>query len=183
MVEAASPALTLVWDASPLHHAIRADRADVLGDIARGPAGAPRRNVTTGTVIDELRFYDLPTTGLGWLEVVHLDEIRELNALMRWMGVVSGQSSNQGEATVLAWADVHQATAVIDDRDARRAAREAGQEVWGSLRVIASAVQNDCLSEQSATSFVDAMVATGCRYPKGCAQGQFVAWSKANGLL
>lgn len=180
---AQSTALTLVWDTSPLHHAIKADRIDVLGDIARGPSDSRWRNVTTGTVIHELRLYGLPTDDLGWLEIVHLDELAELDALMRWMGIVSGQSSNQGEATVLAWADVHRATAVIDDRDARRAARREGQEVWGSLRVIAAAVRDGSIPGHSATSFVDMLVASGCRYPLTCAQGQFIGWAKTNGLL
>ena len=41
---------TLVWDASALHHAILADRVDVLGDLA-----SPWRNVSTATVNGELR--------------------------------------------------------------------------------------------------------------------------------
>lgn len=124
-----TPGQTLVWDTSPLHHAIRAEKIDILGDIASSWQGVPRTNITTAAVIDELRHHQLPVAGLDWLEVVHVDGLEELNALVAWMARVSGQKSNQGEATVLAWADVHKAIAVIDDRDARRASRLAGLEV------------------------------------------------------
>ncbi len=55
---------TLVWDASPLHHAIKADRIDVLGDIAQGGIGGSARSVTTATVVEELRYHGLSVEGM-----------------------------------------------------------------------------------------------------------------------
>jgi len=113
-----------VWDTSPLWHAGLADRLDVLGDCAKGPEAARWRNVTTATVVSELERNGL-TPGLGWLEIVHVDELDELLATMKWtthMGVNASQGANLGEATVCAWAEVHGGTAIIDEKDAREVA-------------------------------------------------------------
>jgi predicted nucleic acid-binding protein len=92
---------------------------------------------------------------------------------------VSGHKSNQGEATVLAWAQVHNAVAVIDDRDAVRVGRAGGLEVWGSLRLIAESIR-DGRTTDVATTCVDALMSTGMRYP--CPAGGFVAWAKQNNM-
>jgi len=172
---------TLVWDTSPLLHAIKADVIDRLGELAATWHGAAQRNVTTAAVISEIAFHGLSTSDLAWLEVVHVDDLAELDALVRWMQLVSGQKSNHGEATVLAWAEVHGATSVIDDSDARGAAQKAGQPVQGSLRVISDAVQDGAISEYAASALVDALLASGARYPFG--QGGFIAWATTMKLL
>ncbi|WP_052681925.1 hypothetical protein [Saccharothrix sp. ST-888] len=172
---------TLVWDTSPLFHAIKADRIDLLADLAREWQGVPRRNITTATVIHELTHANLDISGLGWLELVHVDGLDELGALVRWMAVVSGERSNQGEATVLAWAEVHGGTAVIDDADARRAAQTHGLPVQGSLRVLAEALKEGRVTEYAANAFADALAETGARYPFG--PGGFLAWAQRMRLL
>jgi predicted nucleic acid-binding protein len=176
-----TPAQLLIWDTSPLHHAIRADKIDILGDMARTRQGVPRRNLTTQAVTDEISRYQLPLVGLDWLEIQHVDHLDELAALVKWMDLVSGGKSNQGEATVLAWAEVHNAVAVIDDKDAHRIGRAAGLEVWGSLRVIAESVLDGRSTAYMATTLVDALIDTGARYP--CPRGQFITWAKENNLL
>ncbi|WP_282202162.1 hypothetical protein [Kitasatospora fiedleri] len=181
MTDTAFGVPTLVWDASPLFHAVKADHIDLLADFARESQGVPRRNVTTATVVHELSHADLDVSGLGWLEVVHVDGLDELGALVRWMAVVSGERSNQGEATVLAWAEVHGATAVIDDADARRAARKHAMPVQGSLRVLADALREGRVTEYAANAFADATAATGARYPFG--PGGFLSWAGRMKLL
>lgn len=171
----------LIWDTSPLLHAIKAGKPDVLHDFARTCGSGPRRNVTTETVRHEIRRQGLELGGLEWLDVVRLDDLDELNKLVVWMERVSGQKSNQGEATVLAWADVHQAVAVIDDGDARRIGRRHGLGVCGSLRIVAEALADGRTTEYVATTFVDTLIGTGMRYP--CQPGQFVPWAKQNGLI
>ncbi|MDN3296345.1 hypothetical protein QWM81_20205 [Streptomyces ficellus] len=171
----------LAWDASPLFHAIKAGKLDVLGDAARTWQGGPRRNVTTQTVVDELSTYGLSLASADWLEIVHVDHLNELTALVKWMDWVSGSKSNQGEATVLAWAEVNGAIAVIDDGDARRIARRHSLPVWGSLRVIATAVSEGHTTEYVGNNLVDALIGSGARYP--CGHGQFISWAKQHGLL
>lgn len=171
----------LVWDTSPLLHAARADNLDILGDIARTYRGSPRRNVTTQAVQAEMNHYQQSVRGHEWLDIVHVDDLHEIDALVTWAGRVQGHKSNHGEATVLAWAEVHKATAVVDDAEARQTGLAYGLSVCGSLRIIAESVVDGHTTEYAATALVDALIATGARYP--CAQGEFVPWCKSNGLL
>jgi predicted nucleic acid-binding protein len=178
---AKSSAPVLVWDTSPIFHAIKAGKIEVLGDIAQNGQGCARRNVTTQAVISEINSYQLPLADMEWLEVVHVDDLPELEALVAWMSRVSGAKSNHGEATVLAWVEIHGGTAVVDDGDARRIGRREGLDVWGSLRVVAESVSTGCTTPYVAAALVDAMIDSGARYP--CARGQFITWAKQNGLL
>lgn len=171
----------LVWDTSPIFHTIKAGKIEVLGDIAQNGQGCARRNVTTQAVMSEISSFQLPLADTEWLEVVHVDDLSELEALVEWMSRVSGSKSNHGEATVLAWAEIHSATAVVDDGDARRIGRSAGLDIWGSLRVIAESVSAGYTTSHVAVALVDAMIDSGARYP--CARGQFINWAKQNGLL
>lgn len=175
------PAPLLIWDTSPLLHAIKAGKIEILGDIAQNWRGAARQNVTTQAVISEINHFQLPLVGSEWLEIVHVDDLPEIEALVDWMNRVSGPKSNHGEATVLAWAEVHNATAVVDDADARRIGRRAGLDVWGSLRVVSESVSDGHTTPYVATTLVDAMIDTGARYP--CPRGQFINWAKHNSLL
>lgn len=83
----------LVWDASPLVHAHRIDRLDVLGDIAHGPCSAPWANYTTAAVVEELGQHGGSVP--DWLRVVHVDGISELRALARWVGRVSSETHSR----------------------------------------------------------------------------------------
>lgn len=168
----------LVWDASALHHAARADRLDVFGDLAKS-----YDNVTTAAVLEELAGHGLSEAVLraDWLRIVHVDGLKELSALVGWVGRLSAGAHHRGEATVCAWADVHGATAVIDDGDARRTAGVAGLEVHGSLWVLAAGVRGGALSEPAADGLVATLVRDGARYPlHGDA---FSSWARARGLM
>lgn len=169
---------TLAWDASALHHAARADRLDVLGDVAKA-----YDNVTTAAVIEELARYGLAEAveRSAWLEIVHVDGLEELPALVRWIGRLSSDEHDRGEATVCAWAEVHGATAVLDDADAKAAARRGGLDVHGSLWVLAAGVRAGALGELAADGFADALVREGARYPFA-ARG-FSSWARACDLL
>jgi predicted nucleic acid-binding protein len=171
---------TFVWDASALHHALIADRFDVLGDLAAGPRRAPWRNVTTTTVLHELRRNGLNPDG-SWLSAVSVEELDELRALFEWAKRLDAGDRNIGEATVCAWAEVHDATAVLDDGDARRVGRAHGLPVHGSLWVVAEAVNSGRLALASAAGLVGELVAHGARYP--CRSEGFTAWALRVGLV
>jgi predicted nucleic acid-binding protein len=68
-----------------------------------------------------------------WLDVVHVDALAELVVLSDWIGRVSSATHSKGEATVLTWAQVHGAIAIIDDADARKVGQAHGLKVHGSL--------------------------------------------------
>lgn len=168
----------LVWDASGLHHAAKADRLDVLGDVAK-----PFDSVTTAAVVEELARYGLAeqVERSGWLQIVHVDGLSELLPLVRWTGLLSGDVHHRGEATVCAWAEAHGTIAIIDDADAKVAAARGGLEVHGSLWVLAAGVRAGALGELAAGGLADAFVREGARYPfptRG-----FSAWARRCGLL
>lgn len=92
----------LVWDASALVAAVRADRIDVLETMVKGS-----RNVTTSLVVNELRNLGLTDTtwAHGWMKVMHLDELDEFDALVRWADRIGARSGhNRGRITVFALA-------------------------------------------------------------------------------
>lgn len=76
---------TFVWDTSGMFHAARAERLDVLGDLAKG-----HRHVMTAAVLEEFDRYGLavPVAECGWLEVVHVDGLADLACLVRWTAPV-----------------------------------------------------------------------------------------------
>jgi predicted nucleic acid-binding protein len=157
-----SPSSCLVWDASALHHAARADRLDVLLDLAK-----PFRHVTTAAVVQELGKHALDNiVSAAKMDVVHVDNLDEVFVLAQWVGRVGATGNHdRGEATVLAWAEVHGAVAVIDDRDARQAAALHSVPTLGTLRLIIDAVRDGRLPNQTAARLVDTLREHGARYP------------------
>lgn len=113
----------LVWDASALHHAAKADRIDVLADLA-----APYRNVTTAAVLDELAQHGLrdAATAGGWLEEQRLDGLQEIGLLSSWLPRLGAGQHHRGEVTVAVACEVLEATVLLDDRNAIRVLRQYG---------------------------------------------------------
>lgn len=171
----------LVWDSSALLHAARSDRVDVLAELAK-----PWVNVTTSAVLQELdRQGPLAAWALApeWLREVHVDGLDELAALVRWVQVVGARDGHhRGEATVLAWAEAHEATAIVDDWAARQAATNAGLTVHGTLWLCAQAVQDDRVNEVGVAGFIDALLKDGARLPLASGRA-FGAWARQEGLL
>lgn len=175
-----SPESALVWDASALHHFARADRVDVLADLLRG-----RRNVTTRVVVHELQTHGLadPVLASGWLEEVRLDELRELTAFVQWSARVGMRNDrNAGEATVLAWAAVHGAIAIIDDHRARGTGVRGGVDAHGTLWLFAGAVRAGRITESAVTGLLRTVEEAGGRYPRE-AVSDFGRWARSAGLL
>jgi predicted nucleic acid-binding protein len=173
---------TWIWDASALHHAAKADRLDVLLDIAKAVPNAPARCLTTALVVEELAGHGLWEVCAPHLDVVDLESLDEIQALTRWLAVVSNGPRSRGEATVFAWAEVNDGSIIIDDGDARRAAERHGQVVHGTLWILVQAIQADTLSPASADALVNEFRATGARLP-GFPAGGIVSWARQSGLL
>jgi predicted nucleic acid-binding protein len=173
---------TQIWDASALHAAAVADRLDVLGDMACCAALGSPRNVTTAAVVDELRRNGLRVAEQSWLAVEHVDGLDEITAVVKWAALVGSTSQhNRGEATVCAWADVHHAIAIMDDRGARRAAQANGLIAHGSLWLISSAVRVGQITETAASGFTNTLLNAGARYP--FQHDGFPFWARQQRLL
>ena len=171
-----------IWDASALHAAAVADRLDVLGDLACCPALGPPKNVTTAAVVEELRRNRLIVSTQAWLTEEHVDGLNEIVALAKWVNLVGATSEhNRGEATVCAWAEVHEATAIIDDDNARCTARANGLNAHGSLWLVAQSISAGQITEATAISFTDTLLDAGARYP--FQRGQFADWARQKRLI
>lgn len=170
--------LVLVWDASGLLHAARADRSDVLGVHAAGPASQPWRNVSTSTVERELRRLDceIPT----WVDVVE-ETFEEQQSLASWMERVGAGRGNHGEASVLNVAESRGWVAVVDDGDAKKVGIRAGVEVHGTLWVIAQQVVRGECPETTAEALVSALIDSGARMP--FKRGGYVTWARRRDLI
>lgn len=168
-----------VWDASSLHHAIKADRADVLIDLADHGLSIVARHITTAAVVEELGNHGLAVPAV--IDTVNVDGLNELIKLVKWVGLMSTSVHNRGEATVCAWADVHAGIVVMDDRRARKVATAGGLQVLGTLRITAEAVVSGHIPEVAASSLIDELIRVGARYPHGI--GGFSVWARSQGLL
>jgi predicted nucleic acid-binding protein len=159
-----------------------ADRLDVLGSLLAGD-----RCYATDIVRDEVRrgAAERPLLSIveaaEWLESGHLATDAELVTFIRWTDRIGSGERDRGEASVFAFAEVHGATAITDDRPATRVARAYGLDVHGSLWLIAGLCALGKLTEHAASGLTDALQAVGLRLP--CTGSQFPAWARANGLL
>lgn len=174
--------LALVWETSALLHAARADRLDVLGDIARGSRDQPWHNCTTHAARQELEHKGVSIGVDSWLGApVHVDGLDEVVALARWVERIGAGSHHRGEATVLAYADAHDAVVIMDDDKARRVAERYGLVVHGSLWVMCEAVKGGRLALAAASSLADVLIADGARYP--FEPGGLPRWARGRKLL
>lgn len=180
MTDPARPTpLTCVWDASALHHVGKAGRLDVLGSFVAGPPNAPWSHVVTDVVVEELERYGLESP--SWCEIVSPIELADLIEFAEWANRMSDGIHDLGEASVVAWANRRGLIAVLDDEDAKRVAQRHGCRAHGSLWLLCEAINADLLDVTSASSFVDAVMSVGARFP--FARHGFPAWARSRKLL
>lgn len=172
----------LVFDSAPL---CCFARAGALATLERLTAGDER--VTTQAVLDELRrgVPQHPELGevldLPWLLPVGVDSLAELRCFAAYANRLGAGGRDIGEASVLAWAEVHGAIAFTDDQAAVQVGRERGVEVKRTLALIARAVRLSILTEPEAEQLVDALIRAGARFPLESAA--FLVWARDQGLL
>jgi predicted nucleic acid-binding protein len=157
----------LVFDSTALSHFARAGRlddletitatdecvvpAEVLDELARGVAAYP----ALGTVASQ-----------GWLKAVQLEELGELVAFATYKAELGGGAErNNGEASVLAWANAHGGIAVIDESAATSIGDATGITVHGSLWLVIRGFKSRVLDRATAEGIVDDLISTGMRLP------------------
>ena len=118
---------------------------------------------------------------LEWLRVVHVDGLSELQAFAEYSNRLGAGERDIGEASTLAWAEVHGATAILDERAGTRHGRERGVTVRGTLSLIAHGQQTGLLSENDCEHLVDALSDTEAWFP--CDGSTFMSWARSEGLL
>lgn len=171
----------LLFDASPLLHASRADRLDVLASFVDGAEWA-----TTQAVMDEVRRNSPQAheevSAAKWIEVVRTDSLEFLTEFGVWstrMGLVDDH--NIGETTLCAYAACSGGTIVMDDRRARRVAERYGLRVRGTAGLLADACSRGECTAAGASALADALSDSGMRLP--FARGGFEDWARYKGLL
>ncbi len=174
---------TYVLDASVLIGFARARRLEVLADVLRD-----EQVKTTPEVLDEVRnkasvYPEVESAlALPWIETVQVSGLKAMGVYAEYAKRVgSSTTGNVGEATVLAWAECHGATAVIDEKVGRDAAKERGVLFKGSLGLIAHGIERRILSMPQATQLIDELKATGTHLP--CSGQEFPAWANQRGLF
>jgi predicted nucleic acid-binding protein len=161
----------------------KAGLLDVLGRLLAG-----MRAVTTRAVLDELRdgaakFPALEQAlALSWLEEVNPATLVEMGVFAEYARLlVSGVDGNVGESTVLAWAEVHGATVIIDENKGRQAGIDRHVDVKGSLGLLAHGIKKAIIPPAQAAQIVDALLAARVYLP--CNGANFFPWAEAHGLL
>jgi predicted nucleic acid-binding protein len=174
--------MTIVFDSTPLNHFGRAHRLSDLEAITAG-----HRRVTTEAVRGELeaalaRHPDIDAVlRLPWLEVVSTGSLQELRLFAEYARRLGAGPRNVGEASVLAWAEVNGAIAIVDERAATNHGRERGVEVHGSLWLICEGYRIGQVDQPSAEGLADALRDTEVWFP--CSGGTFFDWARREGLL
>lgn len=171
-----------VFDSAPLSCFARAKRLTLLEQLTSG-----HERVTTRAVLAELdegvrdhpSLQDVHT--LEWLRIEPVDSLPVLRLFAAYSAPLGSGRHNIGEATALAWAEFHQATAFTDDEVAVQLGRKRGVTVKRTLALVAEGVKRGLLSEQAAQALADELVGAGARFP--FSPGAFVSWAKAKGLL
>ncbi|MFW6638546.1 hypothetical protein ACOALZ_00735 [Nocardiopsis algeriensis] len=176
------PGEELVVDTGPLSHLAEAGWLGVL----RSVAGA-RKVVVPDAVEYELRRGESTrphlqqVLGTEWISRSALDTPSENAAFAHFSAFLVSGGRNIGEAAVLAYAQVHGATAVIDDGAARRAAKEAKVRYTGTLGLLCEAVRAGFLTLAMVSSVADHLMETEYRLPFG--PGEFEKWAQENGAV
>ena len=130
----------LVFDTGPLSHVAKQGWLGALRFIVSGCCA-----VIPDTVVAELRvglphrpYLDM-VLNAPWLDQHILSSPAELDAFATFSSFLVAKGRNRGEAGVLAYAKVHGATAIIDDRPARNVAQKHGITCRGTLSLVCDA--------------------------------------------
>lgn len=172
----------LVVDTGPLSHLAEAGWLSILRSVA-----GIRTVIITDAVVAELRqgLHANPhlqqVLDCGWIVRRSLSTTAELAAFAQFAGRLVAGSRNLGEAEVLAYAQVHGATAVIDDGAGRKAARDAGVDLQPTLALLCHAIRDGLLTVPMVSDLADHLLETKYRLP--FENGGFEDWANRNGLV
>lgn len=169
---------TLVFDTGPLSCFARARRLDMLSEIV-----SASRCVATDMVINEIADGVATHPSLQavreaeWLRKVTFASLTEAGLFAEY-----GRTLDPGEASTLAWAESHGATAIVDERAGVNIAKQRGVAIHGTLWLIAQASNAGIASDRQAIDTVDNMLAAGARFPfdRGA---EFIAWARRESLI
>ncbi len=94
---------------------------------------------------------------------------------------LGGGRRHIGEATTLAYAEMHDITAMVDDEKGRRLGNEHGLRMTDTLQLLCHHIRSGMISHDEARRVIDLLVDHGAFLP--CDGDTFIAWAQAEGLL
>jgi predicted nucleic acid-binding protein len=172
----------LVFDTGPLSHFALADWFGVLKAVV-----GDRIAVVPDVVATELRAGGAIDSRIpavveaSWIEVRVLQTDDELAQFAHFASLLVKDDRNVGEAGVLALAKTLSGTAVVDDRAARKAAKDHGITLRPTLALLCEAVRFELLTVKLVSALADDLLATEYRLP--FQPGGFEKWANENGLF
>lgn len=174
--------MKLVFNASPLNHFAKAGKLDVLASLT----GGAECFVTTAT-LEELQNgmaknpANAEVLGAKWMVRVALTSLAELAAFAAYARRLGSGERHVGEASTLAWAEIHSATAVVDETAGKAAGIERGVSVHGSLWLLANGLRAGLLVDREVIEIVDVLKNSRAWLP--CSGKEFLDWARDRGLL
>lgn len=173
----------LVMDTGPLSHLAKAGWLSIARYVADG-AEVVIPDVVEAELRDGVHKWPHLQTVLDatWIGRRVLSSPAEVTSFAEFSEKLVGlDGRNAGEASVLAYAKIHGAIAVIDDGAGRKAGEKANVRLRGTLGLLLEAVRQQRLTAEMASDVADHLVETQYRLP--FRPGQFVSWAQQHGLL
>lgn len=172
----------LIIDSSPLNYFARSKQLPVLEKLL-----ADNECLITGAVQEELlrggakhaQLYQ--ASAQSWITVVNDTTLEYHRLFSEYHGRQGGGGRNIGEATTLAYAELHGVVAMLDDRVGRRHGKERGVKVTGTLELICGGIRDGVLESPEAATVVDLLHDHEAFLP--CDGAGFLEWARAEGLL
>jgi predicted nucleic acid-binding protein len=109
---------------------------------------------------------------------VSCDDLEELYRFGDYMNRLGNLKRNAGEASVLAWAEVHSAAAYIDDQVACNVGRGRGVRVHRTLQLVISAFRASILTEARARELIRSLADADARFPRA-ARDDLFGWARS----
>lgn len=172
-----------VFDTGPLSHFARGGWLGALkfltGDTPSWIPEAVVRELTDGQ--HQYNHLGLVLTA-EWLLVDRSDDVAVLARTARYEARLAAGGRNRGECAVLALAGVRGWTAVIDDAEARKIAREDSIRYTTTARLLCQAIKSKQMTASSCAAIADDLVRTDYRLPFRSGL-EFLEWAVRQGIL
>jgi predicted nucleic acid-binding protein len=169
----------IVFDASPLNHFARAGELVVLREIV-----SDFECVTTKAVRGELgKGVTLhpkvqAALDLDWISTVPCDDLEVLYLFGEYMNRLGSLERNAGEASVLAWAELHGAAAYVDDEVGCKVGRARGVQVHRTLQLVIQAHRLGKMDEARAELLIQGLADSDARFPRA-ARNDLFGWARS----
>lgn len=175
--------IAYVFDTGPLSHFARGGWLGALNYLTgEAPAWIPE------AVVRELADGQHRYNHLGlvlaadWLGVDRSDDLDVLTRTASYEARLAANGRNRGECAVLALAGAREWTAVIDDSEGRKIAREDGISYTTTARLLCHAIKSQQMTASSCAAIADDLVRTEYRLPFKSGQ-EFLDWAVRMGIL